>query len=114
MSDTAATLSGECFPWPTKDALVDCLAAAGLNVHIGPYSVRVAELGHFVFRHLGGDISTPTIDADAEDVETLTRDAQKVSSALATAGVRHRLAVYDADENLSFYVHYEWPAEVQP
>jgi hypothetical protein len=111
MSDRSAMLSGECSPWPTKAALVRHLKNAGLNVYEGKYSVRVEDFSHFVFQQYGGDIAEPMIDADAESVETLLYEAKLISAALAAAGVRHRFEVYDGDDLLAGYLHYQWPAE---
>jgi hypothetical protein len=112
MNDTTAVLSGQCSPWPTKEALVRHLKDGGLRVSQGRYSVRIDDCSHFVFQHLGGDISSPTIDADADNAEVLLQEAQLVSNALAAAGVKHRFEVYDFNDKLVAYVHHNWPAEV--
>ena len=112
MMDTSAVLAGQCSPWPTKEALVRHLENGGLRVSQGRYSVRVEDCGHFVFQHLGGDIASPAIDADADGAEALQRDAKLVSVALAAAGVKHRFEVYDCNDALVAYLHFNWPAEV--
>lgn len=109
MSDMTAVLSGQCSPWPSKEALLHHLRNGGLRVSEGRYSVRVEECEHFVFQHLGGDITDPTIDADAESSERLYRDACLVSSALTKAGIKHRFEVYDSNDSLVHYLHFEWP-----
>jgi hypothetical protein len=111
MIDTSAILSGQCSPWPTQEALVSYLENGGLRVNQGLYSVRVEDCSHFVFQHLGGDITSPTIDADAENAAILHQEAQWVSAALTAAGVKHRFEVYDYNDKLVAYLHFNWPAE---
>ena len=110
MSDTIAVLSGQCSPWPKKAALIKLLRDCGLRTGEGKYSVQIEDCEHFVFQYLGGDIE-PTIDADAENPERLFRDASLVSAALAAAGVKHRFEVYDSDDKLVNYIHFNWPAK---
>jgi hypothetical protein len=112
MGDTSAILTGECSPWPTKEALVRYLKNGGLQVREGMYSVRVEDCGHFVFQSLGGDIASSAIDADAENAEILCQEAQLVSVALAAAGVKHWFEVYDDSNQRVAYLHFNWPAEV--
>lgn len=111
MSDASAVLFGQCRPWPSKEALVRLLEAAGLRVSQGRFSVRVGDCSHFVFQHLGGDVSAPTIDADADTPYLLMRDAQLVSSALAAAGVKHRFEIYDRYDELVACLHHDWPSD---
>ena len=108
MEDTAAVLAGQCEPWPAKQALAAILQRAGLRVDVGPFSVRVKDCSHFVFQNYGGDISTPTIDADGDSAESLARDAALVSQALKAADVRHRFEVYGPDDRLAAYLHHRW------
>ena len=85
------------------------LQRAGLKVAVGRYAVRVEDCEHFSFEHYGGDLGDPAISADAEIPDVMIADGQRVSSALAAAGVRHRFEVYDVDDNLIAYLHHDWP-----
>jgi hypothetical protein len=98
MTDPSVHIAGELAPWPLKERLVVILRDAGLNVRVGRYSVRVTDCSHFVFQSYGGDISEPSIDADADSVEEMMREGKLVSEALARAGVRHRFEVYKRGE----------------
>lgn len=109
MEDTEAVLSGECAPWPSKEALAAILQRAGLRVDVGPFSVRVKDCSHFVFQNYGGDITTPTIDADGDSAESLAREAAFVSQALKDADIRHRFEVYGPGDQLVAYLHHRWP-----
>ena len=109
MSDTFAVLYGQCSPWPTKEALVQLLKNARLRVSEGRYSVRVEDCSHFVFQHLGGDLSAPSIDADSDDAAVLAQDATLVSHALSAAGVKHRFEMYDQNNQLFARLHFDWP-----
>jgi hypothetical protein len=104
-----ALIAGELAPWPTKERLAEILRAAGLRVRVGRYSVRVEDCSHFAFQDYGGDISEPTIEADADTVEDLMREARLVSDALARADIRHRFEIYDDAQELAGYLHYRWP-----
>src|SRR5258706_13763577 len=109
MEDTAVNVAGELSPWPAKDYLAGVLRSAGLNIYVGQYSIRVEDCSHFFFENYGGDICEPTIDADAGSVEEMTRDAKLVSDALSRAAVKHRFELYDVDNKMVDYLHYDWP-----
>ncbi len=87
------------------------LCAAGLRVHVGRYSIRVQDCSHFVFQEYGGDLGDPTVNADANTVEDMVREGGLVSDALAPAGVRHRFEIYNDRDELSGYLHFEWPLQ---
>lgn len=88
------------------------LTQAGLRILVGACSLRIEDLGHFCFQNYGGDLCEPDIDADADSVEELRRDAQLVSDALARAGIRHRFELYDARNEMVGYMHHDWPLAV--
>ena len=111
MSDNFATLAGQLATWPSKDDLAGVQRSAGLHIYVGRYSVRVEDCEHFSFEQYGGDLGDPVIAADAETAEGLVRDARLVSSALASADLRHRFEIYDGNDNLADYLHHRWPAE---
>jgi hypothetical protein len=92
--------------------MVTLLQRGGLKADEGRYSIHVRDCEHFLFQHYGGDISEPTIDADAETLERMLADAALVSRALTVARVKHRLEVYGPDNRLAGYLHHEWPREV--
>ena len=104
-----AFLAGELAVWPSKDGMASLLQAAGLDVAVGQYSVRVERHPHFTFQEYGGDLGDPVIVADAENVTELLATATLVSEALARAGVVHRFEFYDDAEKLAGYLHHEWP-----
>jgi hypothetical protein len=90
-------------------ALVD----GGLTITNGVYKIRVNECECFSFETYGGDISDPSIFAEADSVEQSLRDATLVSQALAKAGIRHRFEVHtcpdDDDGEFVAYLHFDWP-----
>ncbi len=86
------------------------LRNGGLRIQVGSFSVRVQDCSHFVFQEYGGDLGDPSIDADADTVGEMMREARLVSDALARAGVKHRFEVYDSD-TLAGYLHYDWPSQ---
>jgi hypothetical protein len=98
-------------PWPTKNRLASLLRDAGLTIAVGQYSIRIEDCSHFVFQDFGGDISDPTIDADADSVEEMLRDGQLVSSVLASSGIAHRFEIYNDQNELSGYLHHQWQLE---
>ncbi len=103
----AAHIAGELSPWLGKLELARLLEDAGLVVTVGEYSIRVRNNSHFVFQNYGGDLGDPTIDASADTIESLTSDARTVSDVLSRAGIRHRLEVYDSNNELLDYLHHE-------
>lgn len=107
-----AHVSGELTNWPTKDRLAAILRGAGLRLYVGKYSIRIEDFPYFCFQEYGGDLGDPLFDADAETVEEMLHQCQVVSAALATAGIRHRIDVYnDDDDSLAGYFHHEWPRD---
>src|SRR5689334_26053 len=104
MIDEGVTLNGTLEPWPSKQALADILRGAGLSIHVGRFSVSIGNCGHFKFQNYGGDLGDPTISADAETLEALIADGQRVSAALAAADVRHWFEVYDNSSNVVAYL----------
>lgn len=106
--DPSAHIAGQLAEWPTKEEMTAILRVAGLRVHVGQYSIRIEDCSHFVFQEYGGDLGEPRIDADAESVERMLRDATLVSDALARAGIRHRFELYNDNEMVG-YLHYHWP-----
>lgn len=52
--------------------------------------MRVEDCSHFVFQEYGGDTGDPSIDADADTVADMIREAQLVSDALSRAGVKQK------------------------
>ncbi|MCA9073459.1 MAG: hypothetical protein KDA93_00395 [Planctomycetaceae bacterium] len=111
MTDPSAGLAGELAEWPSIHQMTKLLRASGLEIVVGQYSVRVQDCDHFVFQEYGGDYWPPVIDADADTVEEMIRDAKLVSNALTNAGIRHRFEVYNSEDVLVGYIHHEWPLE---
>lgn len=109
MQDDSATLAGELEVWPPQHEFVRILESSGLRVQVGRYAVRVVDCEHFSFENFGGDRGDPGINADAESAEVLLRDAKSVSLALASADLRHRFEVYDANDHMVAYLHHRWP-----
>ncbi len=90
--------------------MVSILRDAGLQIHVGRYAIRVEDCSHFIFQEFGGDLGDPVIDADADTVDELIRDAKLVSDALSNGGVRHRFEVYCHTGNeMVAYLHHDWP-----
>lgn len=107
--DNFIRIAGQIAVWPDKERMVEILQAAGLHVRVGQYSIRVNDCSSFVFQEYGGDLGDPVIDASAESVQAMRRDAKLVSDVLTLAGIRHRFELYDATERLVDYLHYDWP-----
>lgn len=107
----SAYIAGELSSWPTKEVMATILRAAGLRVNEEPYAVRVEDCAHFVFAEYGGDLGPPLIDAEADSVENMKRDGGVVSQAFALAGLRHRFEIYNERDELSGYLHHDWPME---
>ena len=103
-----AYLAGELEPWPSMEKLAEALKAGGLTPLGGRYSIRIKQCPDFSFEHYGGDLSMPTISADADTPRQMTEHARVVSAVLARAGLRHRFEVYDDDGVLVAYFHHDW------
>jgi hypothetical protein len=109
MDDASFHIAGQLATWPDKERMADILRRAGLDVYVGPYSVRVEDCSHFVFQEYGGDRCEPSVDADAGSLGELTRDGTLVSDALARAGIRHRFELYNGRNEMVGYLHHDWP-----
>ena len=113
LNDDFATLAGELSVWPAKAEMAEILRTAGLHIDVGRHAIRVDACENFSFQHFAdapGDLDTPCVVASAETVESLLRDAQRVSRALAAANIRHRFEIHDGHDTLAAYVHHDWPA----
>src|SRR5688572_19672738 len=109
-----ARIAGQLAEWPSKDRMATILCDAGLCVQAGRYSLRIKDCSHFVFQEYGGDLGDPVVDADADTVADMLREAGLVSSALARAGIRHRFEIYDDNHEMAGYLHHEWPLPTGP
>ena len=109
MVDTSASMAGELAEWPSKNRMAAILRDAGLRVYVGRYSIRVKDCSHFVFREYGGDLGEPSIDADSDCADNMTREAKLVSDALIKAGIVHRFEIYDHRDDMVEYLHHGWP-----
>ncbi len=109
MKDTSVHIAAQLSGWPDKERIATILRGAGLRVSVGHYSVRVEDCSHFVFQEYGGDLGEPSVDAYAESLNEMTRDAKLVSDALALAQISHRLELYDASNEMVGYFHHDWP-----
>src|SRR5260370_30997221 len=111
----SAYICGQLERWPSMEHMAAILDKAVLHVVIGRYSSRVEDCSHFVFQEYGGDLGDPQIDADADTVEEMLREAKPVSDALAAARIKHRFEIYDDDapdrDALAGYLHHDWPLE---
>jgi len=87
------------------------LRDAGLRVDVRKYSVRVEEDANISFEHYGGDLGEPSVEAFADSKADVLRDVEKVSTALACAGVVHRFTVYDEGETAIAYFHHQLPRD---
>jgi hypothetical protein len=106
---TDVHIAGELASWPSKSGLARILRAAGLQVTVARYSIRVESCDDFKFQEYGGDLGAPEIDAGADSLEKMLRDGGIVSRALADAGIRHRFEIYNDDNELVGYLHHDWP-----
>lgn len=55
-------------------------------------------------------MGVPQFDADADSAEPMQSQARAVSNALTQAKIWHRLEVWDHLDNMSGYLHYNWPS----
>ena len=89
--------------------MASLLRAAGLNVTVGMYSIRINNCEHFVMQEYGGDFGAPYFDADADKLSKMLDDSRRVSVALTAEDIRHRFELYDGGEELVGYLHHNWP-----
>ncbi|WP_425399965.1 hypothetical protein [Aeoliella sp.] len=104
-------LYGQIDGWPSKDEMACLMKSAGFSVYVGRYSIRLQDCEHFVFQDYGGDFDVPQFDADASSLERMLADSARVSSALASADIRHRFELYDERDEMVGYLHHRWPQE---
>jgi hypothetical protein len=109
--DKYAFISAQIDKWPSKNKLANIFKSDGFEVTEGKYSIRLEDFEHFVFRDLGGDLSSGCITADHESAKELVDFSGRVSQTLGKAGVRHRFEVYSENEELVAYMHYDWPKD---
>ena len=102
-------LAGQIDGWPSKSEMASILCAAGLNLHIGTYSIRITDCQHFAIQEYGADLGDPVFDADADSLSQMLADAAKVSGAMIAANLRHRFELYGDDNELVGYFHCKWP-----
>jgi hypothetical protein len=92
--------------WPKpKERMADILRSDGLRVTVGRHAITVDDCSHFRFQEYGGDLGDPCIEADADSVERMIRDATLVSQALARAGVAHCFEVYSRGDLAHTIMH---------
>lgn len=108
-SRSHAYLTGELSPWPARERLLAVLREGGLHVVEDGHTLHVADAFRWTFDHVSVDGAEPEVEADAETVEMLLRDAERVSTALARAKIRHRFEVFDGDRVPRGYFHFDWP-----
>ncbi len=109
--DTDIYLYGQIDDWPRKTEMARLMESAGFSVDVGRYSIRLQDCEHFVFQEYGGDLGDPQLDADASSLEKMLDDAGRVSTALASAGIRHRFELYNDSDEMVGYLHHRWPKE---
>jgi hypothetical protein len=102
-------LAGQIDCWPSQSEMATILCAAGLNIHVGTYSIRITDCQHFEIQEYGCDLGNPVFDADADSLPQMLEDAAKVSGALNAANLRHRFELYGEDNELVGYFHHRWP-----
>ena len=107
--DDGIFLSGGIDGWPPKSEMARIMRAAGFDVYVGQYSIRLRDCDHFVFQSYGGDICDPVIDADGNTLESMIRDAKRVSDTLTSADIRHRFEIYNGNDEMVGYLHHKWP-----
>lgn len=109
MDDEYSHLAAQISKWPSKSNLANIFRADGYAVTEGSFSVRLIDFDHFVFRELGGDLGSGCVTADHSSTEELVAFCGRVSKTLGNAGVRHRFEVYSSDDELTAYMHHDWP-----
>ncbi|MCB1053182.1 MAG: hypothetical protein KDC71_21460 [Acidobacteria bacterium] len=107
-----ARLFGQMDAWPSKHELAEILCAAGIPIYVGRISIRVENFDEFIFRDLD-ERGWQIIDASAISLESLLAMARRVSNALTSAALRHRFEIYNYEEELAAYLHFQWPQGVE-
>jgi hypothetical protein len=111
MTESSAFIAGELgHPIPSMQRMASILREAGLQIQVGRYSIRVEDCSHFTFQEYRGDLGDPVVDADADTIDEMIRDAKLISGALSNAGIKHRFEVYrHAADEMVAYFHCDWP-----
>ncbi len=104
-------LYGQIDEWPSKRKMARLLGAAGFDVYVGSYSIRLKDCEHFAIQEYGGDLGDPQFDADASSLERLLEDAGRVSAALSNCDIRHRFELCDESGEMVGYLHHRWPQQ---
>lgn len=107
--DSGIQLYGQLEHWPSQSEMARLLKKAGFSVYVGRYSIRLEDCEHFVFQEYGGDLGDPQLEADASSLERMLDDSGRVSTALASADIRHRFELYNDADELVGYIHHQWP-----
>jgi hypothetical protein len=102
-------LFGQLEKWPSMMEMTRLMRAAGFDVFVGRYSIRLKDCEHFVFQEYGGDLGSPQIDADASTLDRMLEDGGRVSAVLAAVDIRHRFEIYNETDELVGYLHHRWP-----
>lgn len=108
--DNSVNIAGELAEWPGKSELAKILRTGGLDITEGEYSIFVNDCSYFVFQEFGGDLGDPQIEAEADSLEIMLREGGMVSKVLAGAGIKHRFEIFDTEDNMVGYLHYDWPS----
>ena len=107
MEDLSSGLYGSIDNWPSMGEMIRILEEAGLHVSAGKFSITVNDCSHFKFQEYGGDLGEPQIEADADNVEEMIKDAMLVSNALKKANIKHSFEIYDQNEELAKTIEYK-------
>lgn len=107
--ESEVQLFGQLEKWPSMKEMTRLMQAAGFDVSIGRYSIRLKDCEHFVFQEYGGDLGPPQIDADAGTLHRMLEDGGRVSAVLSAVDIRHRFEIYNDTDELVGYLHHRWP-----
>ena len=107
--ENIAILGGEIEVWPSKKDMAKILSDGGLSILIGKYSIRIKGCEEFTLREYDGGLGSPVITAYDPSINRLNVYVGKVSLLLEEQGIRHRFEIYDKDDALRGYYHYDWP-----
>ena len=108
MKENNTKLFGELENWPPKNEMAELLISCGISVVVGNYSIRLQNFNHFIIQEYDFNGSTPCIDADAETKEQMLKEANLVSECFSKARLKHRFEIYDDNDLLAGYYHYQW------
>ncbi|WP_093307114.1 hypothetical protein ABL840_18280 [Variovorax sp. NFACC27] len=104
--------NGQCSGCIDQHLFSAKLAALGLAVQEGKYSINVSEFECLTFEFEWDTDDRATIEGTAATDVVLRANAYRLHEVLTLGGVRHWIEITDEVQNPLEYLHHRWPAEV--